>query len=108
MTATSLADIGRLTATIYLRQPWIANGMMSITGGATSCRQLIDIVEHVTQQTFGRVAYTPSALLEQLQTNPDDVMLCYRTIFIRGDDMWWPMSDTWNARHQLSARDIAG
>ncbi len=25
-----------------------------------------------------------------------------------GDGVWWPMGDTWNARHQLPTQDIAG
>ncbi|MDM6706982.1 aromatic alcohol reductase, partial [Escherichia coli] len=48
------------------------------------------------------------ALLEQLRTNPDDAMLRYRAAFARGDGVWWPMGDTWNARHQLPTQDIAG
>ena len=26
----------------------------------------------------------------------------------RGDGVWWPMGDTWNARHHLPTQDIAG
>ena len=35
-------------------------------------------------------------------------MLRYRAAFARGDGVWWPMDDTWNARHQLPTQDIAG
>ena len=38
----------------------------------------------------------------------DDAMLRYRAAFARGDGVWWPMDDTWNARHQLPTQDIAG
>ncbi|XMR04072.1 aromatic alcohol reductase [Klebsiella pneumoniae] len=107
-TVTSPADIGRLTTAIYLHQPRIVNEVVFVAGETTSYRQLADTVERVTQQTFSKAVHTLPALLEQLRTNPDDAMLRYRAAFARGDGVWWPMGDTWNARHQLPTQDIAG
>ncbi|HDS6869101.1 aromatic alcohol reductase, partial [Klebsiella pneumoniae] len=108
VTVTSPADIGRLTTAIYLHQPRIVNEVVFVAGETTSYRQLADTVERVTQQTFSKAVHTLPALLEQLRTNPDDAMLRYRAAFARGDGVWWPMGDTWNARHQLPTQDIAG
>lgn len=108
VTVTSPADIGRLTTAIYLHQPRIVNEVMFVAGETTSYRQLADTVERVTQQTFSKAVHTLPALLEQLRTDPDDAMLRYRAAFARGDGVWWPMGDTWNARHQLPTQDIAG
>ncbi|WP_270487925.1 aromatic alcohol reductase [Klebsiella pneumoniae] len=108
VTVTSTADIGRLTTAIYLHQPRIVNEVVFVAGETTSYRQLADTVERVTQQTFSKAVHTLPALLEQLRTDPDDAMLRYRAAFARGDGVWWPMGDTWNARHQLPTQDIAG
>ena len=108
VTVTSPADIGRLTTAIYLHQPRIVNEVVFVAGETTSYRQLADTVERVTQQTFSKAVHTLPALLEQLRTDPDDAMLRYRAAFARGDGVWWPMGDTWNARHQLPTQDIAG
>ena len=106
ITVTSPADIGRLTTAIYLHQPRIVNEVVFVAGETTSYRQLADTVERVTQQTFSKAVHTLPALLEQLRTNPDNAMLRYRAAFARGDGVWWPMGDTWNARHQLPTQDI--
>ena len=108
MTVTSPADIGRLTTAIYLHQPRIVNEVTFVAGETTSYRQLADTVERVTQQTFSKAVHTLPALLDQLRTDPDNAMLRYRAAFARGDGVWWPMGDTWNARHQLPTQDIAG
>ncbi|MGP7551309.1 aromatic alcohol reductase, partial [Klebsiella pneumoniae] len=116
VTVTSPADIGRLTTAIYLHQPRIVNEVVFVAGETTSYRQLADTVERVTQQTFSKAVHTLPALLGiapgelldfSANINPLG-MPRYRAAFARGDGVWWPMGDTWNARHQLPTQDIAG
>ncbi|EIY5071432.1 aromatic alcohol reductase [Klebsiella quasipneumoniae] len=108
VTVTSPADIGRLTTAIYLHQPRIVNEVVFVAGETTSYRQLAETVERVTQHTFSKAVHTLPTLLDQLRTDPDNAMLRYRAAFARGDGVWWPMGDTWNARHALPTQDIAG
>ncbi len=107
VTVTSPADIGRLTTEIYLHQPRITNEVVFVAGETTSYAKLAETVERVTQQTFTRGVLTLPNLQEQLRLHPHDPMLRYRVAFARGDGMWWPMSDTWNAQHHLPTQDIA-
>ncbi|AVH19835.1 aromatic alcohol reductase [Enterobacter sp. SGAir0187] len=107
VTVTSPADIGRLTTEIYLHQPRIIDEVVFVAGETTSYAKLADTVERVTQQTFTRSVLTLPDLQEQLRLNPHDPMLRYRVAFARGDGMWWPMSDTWNAQQYLPTQDIA-
>ncbi|QHM69972.1 aromatic alcohol reductase [Mixta intestinalis] len=106
VTVTSPADIGRLTTDIYLHQPRITNEVIFVAGETTSYGKLADTVERVTKHTFSRNLLTLPALLDALRLNPEDQMLRYRAAFARGDGMWWPMSETWNAQHNLPTQDI--
>ncbi|WP_368541993.1 aromatic alcohol reductase [Enterobacter soli] len=107
VTVTSPADIGRLTTDIYLHQPRIVNDVIFIAGETTSYRKLAETVERVTKQAFTRNVLTLSALQDALRHNPDDPMLSYRAAFARGEGVWWPMHDTWNAQNNLPTQDIA-
>lgn len=106
VTVTSPADIGRLTTDIYLHEPRIANEVVFVAGETTSYGRLAETVEHVTKQTFTKGILTLPALQDALRSNPDDQMLRYRTAFARGDGMWWPMSDTYNARNKIQTQNI--
>ncbi|HFZ8993347.1 TPA: aromatic alcohol reductase [Citrobacter freundii] len=106
VTVTSPADIGRLTTAIYLHQPRIVNEVIFVAGETTSYGKLAETIERVTRQTFTRGIYPLPALLEALRLHPDDQMLRYRAAFARGDGMWWPMRETWNAQHNLPTQDI--
>jgi len=106
VTVTSPADIGRLTTAIYLHQPRIVNEVVFVAGETTSYGKLAETVERVTRQSFAKEVLTLPALLDELRVNPDDPMLRYRAAFARGDGMWWPMGDTWNAQNNLPTQDI--
>lgn len=107
VTVTSPQDIGRLTTAIYLHQPKIRDEVVFVAGETTSYGELAETVEQVTKQTFTKKAFPLSVLLDQLRLQPDDQMLRYRAAFARGDGMWWPMSDTWNAQNNIPTQDIA-
>ncbi|BDH46976.1 oxidoreductase [Salmonella enterica subsp. enterica serovar Choleraesuis] len=107
VTVTSPEDIGRLTTAIYLHQPRITNEVVFVAGETTSYGKLAETVERVTKQTFSKQVYTLPALQEALRLNPDDTMVRYRVAFARGEGMWWPMSNTWNAKNNLTTQDIA-
>ncbi len=106
VTVTSPADIGRLTTEIYLHQPRIVNEVIFVAGETTSYGKLAETVERVTKQTFTKGVFTLPALLDALRLNPDDQMLRYRAAFARGDGMWWPMSDTYNAKNNIQTQNI--
>ncbi len=106
VTVTSPADIGRLTTEVYLHQPRIVNEVVFVAGETTSYEKLVQTVERVTKQTFTKSVFTLPALLDALRLNPDDQMLRYRTAFARGDGMWWPMSDTYNAKNNIQTQNI--
>ncbi|MDX7986957.1 aromatic alcohol reductase [Xenorhabdus sp. 12] len=107
VTVTSPDDIGRLTTAIYLHQPRIANEVVFVAGETTSYGKLAETVERVTQQPFTRSVYSLSALRDALRLNPDDQMIRYRAAFARGDGMWWPMNETYNAQNHLPTQNIA-
>ena len=107
VTVTSPVDIGRLTTEIYLHQPRIINEVVFVAGETTSYGKLAETVERVTKQTFAKSVLTLPALQAELRAHPDDPMLRYRAAFARGDGMWWPMRDTWNAQNNLPTEDIA-
>ncbi|MEB6377835.1 aromatic alcohol reductase [Leclercia adecarboxylata] len=106
VTVTSPADIGRLTTEIYLQQPPVVNEVVFVAGETTSYGELAETVERVTKQTFAKSVLTLPALQDELRLHPDDPMLRYRVAFARGDGMWWPISDTWNAQHNRPTQDI--
>lgn len=106
VTVTSPADIGRLTTDIYLHQPRIVNEVIFVAGETTTYGRLAEMVEQVTKQTFTKDILTLPALLDALCSNPDDAMLRYRAAFARGDGMWWPMSDTYNAKNNIQTQNI--
>lgn len=106
VTVTSPADIGRLTTDIYLHEPRIANEVVFVAGETTSYGRLAETVEYVTKQTFTKGILTLPALQDALRSNPDDQMLRYRAAFARGDGMWWPMSDTYNATNKIQTQNI--
>lgn len=106
VTVTSPADIGRLTTEIYLHQPRIVNEIVFVAGETTSYGKLAETVERVTKQTFSKGVFTVPTLLDALRLNPDDQMLRYRAAFARGDGMWWPMSDTYNAKNNIRTQNI--
>ncbi|EBH9036917.1 TPA: aromatic alcohol reductase [Salmonella enterica] len=106
VTVTSPADIGRLTTEIYLHQPRIANEVVFVAGETTSYGKLAETVERITKQTFARNVLTLPDLLDALHLNPDDQMLRYRAAFARGDGMWWPMNNTWNAQNNVPTQNI--
>ena len=84
------------------------NEAVLVAGDTTSYRQWADTEERVSQQTFSKAVHPLPALLEQLRTTPEAARLRSRAAVARGDGVWWPMGDTWNARHQLPTQDIAG
>lgn len=106
VTVTSPADIGRLTTDIYLHQPRIVNEVIFVAGETTTYGRLAETVEQVTKQTFTKRILTLPALLDALRSNPDDPMLRYRAAFARGDGMWWPMSETYNAKNNIQTQNI--
>ncbi|MVT05132.1 aromatic alcohol reductase [Enterobacter sp. 10-1] len=106
VTVTSPADIGRLTTAIYLHQPRIKNEVVFVAGDTISYGQLASTVERVTEQTFRKSVLTLPALLDELRADPDEQMLRYRTAFARGAGMWWPMSETFNARNNISTQNV--
>lgn len=108
VTVTSPADIGRLTTAIYLHQPRIVNEVVLIAGETLSYAALADTVEAVTGQAFKRGVYTLPALTDALRLQPEDQMCRYRIAFARGEGVWWPMEQTWNARHRIATQDVKG
>ncbi|WP_409311066.1 aromatic alcohol reductase [Pectobacterium sp. B1J-3] len=108
VTVTSPEDIGRLTTDIYLHQPQIKNEVVFVAGETISYGKLADTVEHFTKQSFTKNVFTLPMLLNELSLHPDDQMLRYRAAFARGDGMWWPMSETYNAKNNLQTQNIEG
>lgn len=108
VTVTSPADIGRLTTDIYLHQPRIINEVVFIAGETISYGKLADTVEYMTKQSFTRKVFTLPMLFDELRLNPDDQMLRYRAAFARGDGMWWPMSETYNAKKNILTQNVEG
>lgn len=108
VTVTSPADIGRLTTAIYLHQPRIRNEVVFVAGETLSWAKLASTVEQVTQQSFRKHVLTLPALLDALRADPDDRMLRYRAAFARGVGTWWPMSETFNAKNNITTEDVAG
>lgn len=106
VTVTSPADIGRLTTDIYLHQPRIINEVVFIAGETLSYRKLASTVEQVTKQSLIRKVLTVPMLLDELRLHPDDQMLRYRAAFARGEGMWWPMSETYNAQNNLHTQNV--
>lgn len=106
VTVTSPADIGRLTTDIYFHQPRIINEVVFIAGETISYGKLADTVEHFTKQSFTRKVFTLPMLFDELRLNPDDQMLRYRAAFARGDGMWWPMGETYNAKNNLHTQNV--
>jgi len=106
VTVTAPEDIGHLTTEIYLQLPRIVDEVIFVAGETTTYGDLAKTVERVTQQTFSKRELTLPALLDKLSVSPDDQMLRYRAAFARGDGMWWPMNETWNAQYSHTTQDI--
>ena len=106
VTVTTPADIGRLTTAIYLHQPRIKNEVVFIAGETINYGKLAETVERMTEQTFTKNVFTLPALLDELQADPDNQMLRYRTAFARGTGVWWPMTETFNVKNNIKTESV--
>lgn len=106
VTVTTPADIGRLTTAIYLHQPRIKNEVVFIAGETINYGKLAETVERMTEQTFTKNVFTLPTLLDELQADPDNQMLRYRTAFARGTGVWWPMTETFNVKNNIKTESV--
>lgn len=107
VTVTTPEDIGRLTTSILLEEPRIANEVVFVASDTISYGQLADVVETETGNPVERIVLPLNELQKELAQSPEDVMLRYRAAFALGDGMWWDFSQTYNHKRGIKTQDVS-
>lgn len=106
VTLTTPDDIGKLTSSILLDVPRVANEIVYVAGDTISYGRLADIVEQAAGRPFERTAWSQAELDAAVTAAPDDAMARYRAAFAKGEGMWWDMTQTYNYRRGIPTTDV--
>ncbi|MCC8535712.1 aromatic alcohol reductase [Xanthomonas axonopodis pv. poinsettiicola] len=107
VTLTTPDDIGRLTAEIVFFEPTIRNEVVFLAGDTVSYGEVADKLEAGMGRPFKRSVWTVPFLMEELKSDPENMMRKYRAAFAIGRGMSWPKAQTFNARQCIPVTDVA-
>lgn len=108
VTLTTPDDIGALTAEIVFFEPTIANDIVFLAGDTVTYGEVADKLEQALGHPFARSVWTVSFLMEELASDPTNMMRKYRAAFAIGRGVSWDKAGTFNARHNIPVTDLSG
>lgn len=108
VTLTTPDDIGVLTAEIMFFEPTIRNEIVFIAGDTVTYGEVANKLEAATGQTFKRSVWTVPFLMDELKTDPNNMMRKYRAAFAIGRGVSWPKTGTFNDRQGIAVTDLEG
>ena len=107
VTLTTPDDIGMLTAEIMFAEPAITNEIVYLAGDTVTYWEVADKLEAALDRPFRRSEWTVPFLMEELASDPQNMMRKYRAAFAQGRGVAWEKDGTFNQRHALPVTDVA-
>lgn len=107
VTLTTPDDIGVLTAEIVFFEPTIRNEIVFLAGDTVTYGEVADKLETAFGRPFKRSVWTVPFLMEELASDPNNMMRKYRAAFAIGRGMSWPKAGTFNDRQGIPVTDVA-
>lgn len=107
VTLTTPDDIGVLTAEIMFFEPTIRNEIVFLAGDTVTYGEVADKLEAATGRPFKRSVWTVPFLMEELKSDPKNMMRKYRAAFAIGRGVSWPKKGTFNDRQGIPLTDLA-
>jgi len=107
VTLTTPDDIGVLTAEIVFFEPTIRNEIVFLAGDTVTYGEVADKLEAALDRPFSRTEWTVPFLMEELASDPQNMMRKYRAAFAQGRGVAWDKSGTFNQRNAIPVTDVA-
>ena len=107
VTLTTPDDIGVLTAEIVFFEPTIRNEIVFLAGDTVTYDEVADKLEAALGRPFSRSEWTVPFLMEELASDPQNMMRKYRAAFAQGRGVAWDKAGTFNQRNAIPVTDVA-
>lgn len=107
VTLTTPDDIGFLTAEIVFAKPRIRNEIVYLAGDTVTYRSVADKLQAALGRPFSRSVWSEEYLLNELASDPQNMMRKYRAAFAQGRGVAWDKHGTFNQQHNLPVTDVA-
>ena len=107
VTLTTPDDIGVLTAEIVFFEPTIRNEIVFLAGDTVTYGEVADKLEAALGRPFSRSEWTVPFLMEELASDPQNMMRKYRAAFAQGRGVAWDKAGTFNQRNAIPVTDVA-
>ena len=107
VTLTTPDDIGVLTAEIVFFEPTIRNEIVFLAGDTVTYGEVADKLEAALGRPFSRSEWTVPFLMEELASDPQNMMRKYRAAFAQGRGVAWDKVGTFNQRNAIPVTDVA-
>lgn len=107
VTLTTPDDIGVLTAEIVFFEPTIRNEIVFLAGDTVTYGQVADKLEAALGRPFKRSVWSVPFLMEQLASDPTNMMRKYRAAFAIGRGVSWDKAGTFNERQSIPVTDLS-
>ncbi|MDQ0345803.1 aromatic alcohol reductase [Ancylobacter vacuolatus] len=107
VTLTTPDDIGVLTAEIVFFEPTIRNEIVFLAGDTVTYGQVADKLEAALGRPFKRSVWSVPFLMEQLASDPTNMMRKYRAAFAIGRGVSWDKAGTFNDRQSIPVTDLS-
>ncbi|MFI5411267.1 aromatic alcohol reductase [Kaistia sp. UC242_56] len=107
VTLTTPDDIGMLTAEIVFFEPTIQNEIVLLAGDTVTYGEVADKLEAALGRPFKRSVWTVPFLMDELASDPNNMMRKYRAAFAIGRGMSWPKAGTFNERQSIPVTDVS-
>ena len=99
--------IGVLTAEIVFFEPAIRNEIVFLAGDTVTYDEVADKLEAALGRPFSRSEWTVPFLMEELASDPQNMMRKYRAAFAQGRGVAWDKAGTFNQRNAIPVTDVA-
>ncbi|EKT4444660.1 TPA: aromatic alcohol reductase [Stenotrophomonas maltophilia] len=97
VTLTTPEDIGAMTAQIVFHSPPLRNEIVYLAGDTVRYEQLPAILEEKFGVPFKLIVWSVPQLMEELASDPSNMIRKYRAAFAQGRGVSWSLDGTFNA-----------
>ena len=104
---TTPDDIGALTAEIVFAKPRIRNEIVYLAGDTVTYGEVADKLQAALGRPFSRSEWSEQCLLDELASDPHNMMRKYRAAFAQGRGVAWDKSGTFNQQRAIPVTDVA-
>ena len=107
ITATTAADIGKITAELLFKPDAPRDQPVFIAGDTLTYAELAGTLRQETGKEVSEEVWPLAYLKEESRKDPDNKLKKYRVVFSEGRGLSWPKNDTWSARNGIEMEDVA-